>query len=400
MSISKSVRYQFSLGKKKFIFIFILMLIVLLCTVYWFYLDTEYTDNAQIEAHIVSLSARLPGQIVSVLVRDNQQVNVGDVLVELDKKDASIKLELARADLNSAQAQYKIAQEQLKCLKKTLKANFKQAWGGYRHSKIQAQIVNQTTAQMQAEQNAALSRLQLVESEFTRAKNLYDNHVISQSEYEHKQSQHTQALANYESSSSKLSQAKIGIEQAKSDVLASHGRLLAADTIQEQTHVAEEQVVLANTRVLQAESALRQSELNLSYLTIRAPISGVVSKRWVEVGQMVSSDRPLLMITSLEDVWVVANFKETQIKNIHPGQLAWVDVDASLMRIEGAVESISGASGARFSLFPPDNASGNFTKVVQRIPVIIRLHANQHVPILRPGMSVLVRVQTKKSQLL
>jgi membrane fusion protein, multidrug efflux system len=174
------------------------------------------------------------------------------------------------------------------------------------------------------------------------------------------------------------------------------GRLNAAETSPEQVASARAALSLAEARVKQMEAALKLADLNLAYTTVRAARRGVVSRRTVEEGQMVSPDRPLLAIVPLDDVWIVANFKEDQLAEMHPGQSATVRLDAYGRReLTGHVDSMAGGTGARFALLPPDNATGNFVKVVQRLPVLVRLDSADGVE-LRPGMSADVTVRTAK----
>jgi membrane fusion protein (multidrug efflux system) len=185
------------------------------------------------------------------------------------------------------------------------------------------------------------------------------------------------------------------VGNAQGGLQSARGRLVAAQSGPQRLEAARAQVELASARVDQAQAALDQAELNLSYASIRAETAGVVSRRNVEPGQLVSPDRPLLAIVVLDDVWVVANFKEDQLAGLKPGQRAQIEVDAFPDRtLRGTVDSLAGGTGARFSLLPPDNASGNFTKVVQRVPVLIRLEAHPGLE-LRPGLSALATVLTE-----
>ena len=215
------------------------------------------------------------------------------------------------------------------------------------------------------------------------------------------QAQYDAAKATLAEAEASLAQNRAHLENARASSLSSasgsesaRGHLLAAQAAPDQVEAQQAQVELSEARVAQAQAAVDQAELNLSYTKVTAAVSGVVSRRTVEVGQSASPDRPLLALIPLDDTWVVANFKEDQIARMKAGELARVSVDTFTHReLVGHVDSMAGGTGSRFSLLPPDNASGNFTKVVQRVPVLIRLDPHSDVT-LRPGLSASVTVMT------
>ena len=215
------------------------------------------------------------------------------------------------------------------------------------------------------------------------------------------QAQYDAAKATLAEAEASLAQNRAHLENARASSLSSasgsesaRGHLLAAQAAPDQVEAQQAQVELSEARVAQAQAAVDQAELNLSYTKVTAAVSGVVSRRTVEVGQSASPDRPLLALIPLDDTWVVANFKEDQIARMKAGELARVSVDTFTHReLVGHVDSLAGGTGSRFSLLPPDNASGNFTKVVQRVPVLIRLDPHSDVT-LRPGLSASVTVMT------
>lgn len=298
----------------------------------------ETTDDAQVEARIVNISARMSGQVQKVFITDNQVVKVGDPLVELDRTEWESKLAAAQADLIAARA---------------------------------------NLSSSESDVAAANSRLRLSEIELNRIRKLTKDGVVSQSELDTRQAQYDQAKAAYDQAMARLGGGK---SEKHSNELATPGAALA--------------------KVLQAEAALQLAKVNLSYATIVAPINGVVSRKNVEVGQMLAPMNSLLALVDLEDVWILANFKEDQMKNMKVGQAALIKVDSYPgKKFEGEVASIAAATGAKFSLIPPDNASGNFVKVVQRIPVLIHFKNNDNKPgsanVLRPGMSAFVSVTTR-----
>lgn len=359
----------------------------------------ESTDNAQVETHIVHISSRISEEVERVCVQDNQEVWPGDILLQLDHRMPQARVAAAQADLEIAQAQLLNSQQQFALLDKNIHANLKQAKGLVVQAVSSQLALNAASEQAQAEKRLAFSHLNLMGNEFQRAQQLFASSVITQAEFENRQAQYEQARAAYQASNAKLTQAREGITQAGGAALSADGRLQLAQTGSQQMLIAESQINAAQARVKQAQALLAQAELNLSYAAVRSPVHGIVSKRSVEAGQMASPERSLLAIASLDDMWVVANFKETQIARIRPGQAVDIEIDAWPERkLTGRVQSFAGASGAKFSLFPPDNASGNFTKVVQRIGVLIHFDKTltQSTALLRAGMSANVDVKVGK----
>jgi len=298
------------------------------------------TDDAQVEGRIVPVLARVAGYVADVNVRENQRVATGQLLVRLDDHEYTAKLAQAEADLRSA-----LAVE----------------GGGGQMGQAEAQIEAARAAVAQAEANATRAR-----DDAARMRQLAERGVISASQLE-------AATANAQAT-------EAGLDAARKQVLAAQASRTGA-----------------SARVDAARAARDRAALDLSYTRITAPADGVVSRKTVEVGQYVQTGQPLLSVVPENDVWVVANFKETEIRNVRPGDRAEVKVDAYPGRtFAGHVESLSPATGARFSLLPPDNATGNFTKVVQRIPVRIRMDGPlDTVHPLRAGMSVNATVTTK-----
>ena len=356
----------------------------------------ETTDDAQIESHVASVSPRVSGQVTRVLVQDNQRVQVGDVLVELDARDFDVRLKSARADLAAATAALQAAETTLSVTIKNADSSLVVARGGL----AQAAAVRGTTRaaieQARAEVVAAESRRALAQADFTRSESLLASGAVPQAEFDARKAAVEQAEAQVGQARARLTSAEANVDNSSGTIEAARGRLLAAQAGPEQVEAARAQVGLAKAHVDQAEAAVAQAELNLSYTKIRAELAGVVSRRSVEVGQLASPERPLLAVVALDDTWVVANFKEDQIAGMHPGEPATVTVDSlGGKKLTGHVDSLAGGTGSRFSLLPPDNASGNFTKVVQRVPVLVRLDPHPGSE-LRPGLSATVTVSTRQ----
>lgn len=353
----------------------------------------ESTDDAFVEAHVANVAPRIPGQVTKVLVTDNAHVKVGDVLVELDDKDAKVKVATAEADLLSAKANLVAFQTQLALTEKNVDANLRQARGGVVSASAMSGSSKAQIDQAKADVDAAQSRVDLAKIDLDRVKKLHDEGATPKAELDAKQATYDQAAAALAQARARQVSANEGVTNAAGSIETAQGRLIAAQAGPEQVAAAKAAVGVAEARVAQAEANLDQAKLTLSYTKILAQVDGVVSRRSVEVGQSVDPARPLMALTELHDVWIVANFKEDQIAHMKEGEKVTIKIDAFPGRtLTGHVDSLSGGSGARFSLLPPDNASGNFTKVVQRIPVLIRFDGVPNDVQLRPGMSTNVSV--------
>ncbi len=355
----------------------------------------ETTDDAQVEGRIMNVSPRISAQVARVLVQDNQVVREGDLLVELDKGDLQAKVDSARADLAASDAQLASARAQLALTEKNVDASVTQAKGGLAQAAASLTSSKAAIAQSDAEVEAARSRMALADLELKRVSALRAQGAIAQAQLDTAQSAFDTAKASFDQARAALESARAGTRGSSGGIVYAEGRLLAAMTGPQQLDAQRAAVALAEARVQQSAAALKIAELNLSYTEIRAPRGGEVSRRTVEVGQQVGPERALMAVVPLDDVWVVANFKEDQLRRMHPGQPVQVELDTYGSRKFAAhVDSVAGASGARFALLPPDNATGNYIKVVQRVPVLIRFDGDSHVE-LRPGMSADVVVDTR-----
>ena len=355
----------------------------------------ETTDDAFVESHVSNVAPRVQGQVLHVLVKDNQAVNAGDVLIELDDRDATARLHAAKADLESAEASLAAAKAQLTLAEHSVDAGLRQAKGGVTQAYALSGTTKASIDQARADLAAAKSRAALTGMELTRTQRLNKDGAVAQAELDRRQAEDDQAHAAIDQANARLAGATVGLQNAGGGVESAQGRLAAAQTGPDQVQVAAAQVDVAKARVDQAKAALEQAELNLSYMKVRAPSRGVVSRRTVEPGQLVDPNRPLLALTELDDSWIVANFKEDQIGELRVGQSATVTLDAfSGRKLSAHLDSFSGGTGSRFALLPPDNASGNFTKVVQRVPVLIRIDNKPQDIVLRPGLSAFVTVVT------
>jgi membrane fusion protein (multidrug efflux system) len=378
----------------------------------WLTAGRESTDDAQIDARVTQIAARVGGTITRVAVNDNQRVETGAVLIELDRRDYQVALDKAKAELADAEANALAAHSNVPITATTATSGVTTARGGIAQSQavvaaadkeVEAARSRVVTAQArvrEAETNAAKAA-----RDVDRFKGLLAKDEISQQQFDSAVSAAEAAKAAADSAKSQVAEAEAGIRVAESRLVQArageqqaHAELATAQTAPEQVTATKARASAADARVAQARANLAQAELNLEYTTVKAPAPGIVSKKGVTTGQVVQPGQPLLALVQIDDVWVTANFKETQLKNMRAGQRAKVEVDGLGGReFTGKVDSIAGATGARFSLLPPENATGNFVKVVQRVPVKIVLDGSQDPEkLLRPGMSVVPTVYTKQ----
>ena len=371
----------------------------------------ESTDDAQVDAHVTPIAARVGGAVIRVPIADNQQVNAGEVLVEIDPRDYQVALDKARAELADAEANALAAQSNVPITSAATTSNVVAARGGVEQAQggvsgaereLDAAHARLTTAQArlrEAEANAAKAA-----RDVERWRGLLAKDEISQLQFDSAVGAAEAQKAAADSARSQIVEAEAGIRvgesrlvQARAGEQQADAELHSAQTGPQQMTATKARAAAAEARVQQARAALAQAELNLQYTTVKAPVKGIVSRKSVEVGQIVQPGQPLMAIIPLDTVWVTANFKETQLTNLRPGQKAVITVDAyGGRKFNGHVESIAAATGARFSLLPPENATGNYVKVVQRVPVKIALDGGQDAEhLLRPGMSVVPTVYTR-----
>jgi membrane fusion protein (multidrug efflux system) len=359
-----------------------ILLLVAGAFIWHYYSVRESTDDAQIDGHINPISPRVTGTVLRVLHDDNEVVQAGDLLVELDPKDYEVAVDRARADLANAQANATAANVGVPLTQTTSSSQLVAADAGVKGAErdIESAKAKLNDAQaMYAKTSADLKRME---------------QLIAKDEISHQQ--YDAAVAANNSAKAQVDAATSAIASAESRAAQSQAQAEAARTVPEQLKVTRARAGAASAEVQRAISALAQAELNLKYTRIVAPVTGVLSKRSVEPGQTVQAGQPLFSIVNLDDIWTTANFKETQLRDMKVGQKAKIKVDAYGRDYNGTVESIGAATGARFSLLPPENATGNYVKVVQRIPVRIRFDKGQdpnHQ--LRPGMSAEPVVYTK-----
>ncbi|HVG91105.1 MAG TPA: HlyD family secretion protein [Alphaproteobacteria bacterium] len=359
-----------------------ILLLVAGAFIWHYYSVRESTDDAQIDGHINPISPRVSGTVLRVLHDDNEVVQAGDLLVELDPKDYEVAVDRARADLANAQANATAANVGVPLTQTTSSSQLVAADAGVKGAERDIESAK-------AKLNDAQANYAKTSADLKRMEQLIAKDEISHQQYD-------AAVAANNSAKAQVDAATSAIASAESRAAQSQAQAEAARTVPEQLKVTRARAGAATAEVQRAISALAQAELNLKYTRIVAPVTGVLSKRSVEPGQTVQAGQPLFSIVNLDDIWTTANFKETQLREMKVGQKAKIKVDAYGKEYNATVESIGAATGARFSLLPPENATGNYVKVVQRIPVRIRFDKGQdpnHQ--LRPGMSAEPVVYTK-----
>jgi membrane fusion protein (multidrug efflux system) len=380
------------------------VLIAIVGALWWYYAGRESTDDAQIDGTITQVAAQVSGTVIRVHVQNNQSVKAGAVLVEIDPRDYEAAVERAAAELASARASAEVAQIGVPIAHTETTSGMVTARGGVEQAQAGMATAEHEIAAARARVASAEATLRQREAEATRTgrdverlKALIEKEEIPQQQYDAAVAAADAAGAAAEAARASVAEAQtvIGVaearaQQARAGVEQARASLRNAQTAPQQLQATRAQATVAEGRVKQADAALAQAKLNLEHATVRAMTEGVVSRKTVEVGQIVSPGQPLLALVDLDDIWVTANFKETQLQHIRPGQRVRVSVDALGGRtFSGRVHSIAAATGARFSLLPPDNATGNYVKVVQRVPVKIVFDPGQDPEhALRPGMSV------------
>jgi membrane fusion protein, multidrug efflux system len=378
----------------------------------WNYYSTrESTDDAQIDGHIIPVSARVGGFVEKVLVEQNQEVKAGTVLCRIDPAEYRIAVEHAQADLADAQAAAQGAHTAVPITSVTTGSQLANAQAAAQVARAaidsgqkQIDAARAGAASMQAGLRQAESDYQNASQDLKRYQQLVVKDDISRQRYDAAVTKvHTTkaavdaAQAGVAAAEQSVAIAESNLAQAKARAAQAEAEVRSAGTAPQQVAVTEANANSAAAKVLLKQAALDQARLNLQYTVVTAPVDGVVGEKDVETGMNVQTAQPLLSIVPLNDIWVTANFKESQLRRMRPGQKAVITVDSyGGRKYSGYVESIAPATGEKFSLLPPENATGNYVKVVQRIPVRLRLdHGQDPQHLLRPGMSVTATVITR-----
>lgn len=376
-----------------------------------YYHNRVSTDDAQVDGDIYPIAAKIPGNIAEVLVDNNQEVKAGQVLVRIDPRDYQVRVDQAKAALALAESQVQAAEVGVPLTRETTRSGSSAA--DAQLSMAQADYDRAQLAHQQAEgpdlayaqANVAKSQAEFdkASADLERMRALVSKQEISQQQFDAYVAAAKIAESNLRAQKERLAAAErtVAISKAAQDAAQAgiqHARagVSEASANTKQVDIRTANLASSNAQVAQAKANLESAELQLSYTTITAPVDGVVTRKSVETGQVIQPGQGLLMVVPLKGTYVTANFKETQLAKVRPGQKAEIDVDMYGKTFTGHVDSIAGATGARFSLLPPENATGNFVKVVQRIPVKIVLDpVSEDGAILRPGMNVDATIITK-----
>jgi len=377
-------------------------LLLILVLVGWYWWDGrhwESTDDAQIDGHIYPISARVGGQVIKVNYDDGQFVHKGDVLVQIDPTDYKVSLDRAQADYLDAQANQLAAQAGVPIADVGSVSQIHSAGADVSGAQFGVIAAQKQVEAARAQVIEAEANAKKLNADVERYRTLLDKHEIAQQQFDQAIAAATAANATVDARKASLLAAQEQVRVAQSRVDQANAALRNAQITPKQVEATRAKAQAAAAQALRSKAALDQAQLNLGYTTIVAPVDGIVGKRGVQVGQNVSPGQDLMAIVPLRDIWVTANFKETQLAHMQPGQPVKVKVDTYGGRKWNAhVTSIGGATGAKYSLLPPENATGNYVKVVQRIPVRIDFDNNDrpdfnHDGLLRPGMSVVPDVK-------
>ncbi len=353
-------------------------------------LHNEETENSQLEANLIPILAKVGGYVTSVRVKDNQLVKAGDTIATIDDRELKIKVLQAEVALKNAEANLGLASSNAGTANFNINSS---------DANVQAQNASVSSAEsgiVTANENVAAQKIRVgrATADYERYKKLLEEKSITQQQFENAKAEKETAEALLKVAESQVATAGKSAEVVRKQLNAGSAQ---KNAVQSQLVTAQKQTNVAQTLVEQRKAELDLAKLNLSYCAIIAPESGEVSKKSVQLGQLVNAGQPLMTLVDNRNVWVVANFKETQIGKMHVGDKVNLSVDAYKgKKFEGTIESFAGATGGKFSLLPPDNSTGNFVKVVQRVPTKITIaNANDANAPLRPGMSVNVDVPVK-----
>jgi membrane fusion protein, multidrug efflux system len=377
---------------------------------YLYYHNRETTDDAQVDGHITPVASKIYGRVAEVLVKDNQAVKAGQVLVKIDAGDYQAALDQAKAALALAESEARSAGVDVPRTSENVASGTSSAQAqllGARAdlAKAQAAYEQAQTADLawaQANVDRSRANAELAKADLARYTPLMEKGEISKQQYDAAKANADAGASALTADEQRFAQAKRNVDITRAQLDAAKARVDEADAGVASAHADQKRVVMRSAdaqaklaAVDRARAALDAAQLNFSYTNIVAPVDGVATHKSVEPGQIVQAGQGLLVVVPLHDVWVTANFKETQLRNMKPGQKAYVKVDTYGKTFSGHLDSISGATGAVLSLLPPENATGNYVKVVQRIPVKVVLDPiSPDVAVLRPGMNVEATVVT------
>lgn len=374
----------------------ILVLLIVAAGWWWQARKYEETDDAQVDGNIYPISARISGQLSAVNVEEGQFVKAGTILAEIDSKDHEIAEERARAEYDDAFAEARAANSLVPVTRVGSSSEISTAQAEMARAQTQVTVAVKNVEQQRAKLVDAKAMAMTVNADLRRYSDLISKHEISQQEYDRAIAAADAANANVSGVEAAVISAEEQVNQARERVKESAANLENAQISPKNVSVVAARAKAAEAKVSRAHAALERAELDLSYTKIVAPVDGIIGRRAAQVGQNVQPGQDLVAVVPLNDVWITANYKEDQLALMRPGQDASIEVDTYGRKWHGKVTSIGGATGARYSLLPPENATGNYVKVVQRIPVRIDLTRDANKQgLLRPGMSVVPRVRVR-----
>jgi membrane fusion protein, multidrug efflux system len=382
------------------VLIALVALVVLASSVllYRYLVSWESTDDAQIDGYIYPVSSRVSGYVTRVLVDDNQYVEAGTVLVQLDPKDYEVAVANAKATLANDQASAAALRTSVPITSVNTSSQLSTAQADVDNAKAGLVAAERGFQAAQASLRQAEANDLKAQDDVTRYKPLAEKDEIPQRQYTQAVDSQKATAAAVEAARAAAAGAEQAVTQARARIAQAEAELQYAETQPQQISVQRSRAQSAEAETERAAAILQQAQLNLQYATVVAPVSGIVGRRSVQPGQNVAPGQQMMTIVPLDsqNIWVTANFKETQLKRMRPGEKAKISVDTYGRKYDGQVLNIAGASGARYSLLPPENATGNYVKVVQRIPVKIVFEKGQDPErLLRPGMSVEATVRVK-----
>ena len=376
-------------SRKKLIFLIVGLLVLVGGFFLWRYLGTyESTDDAQVDAHLYPVSARVSGYVVKVNVEDNQYVQKGAVLVEIDPADYEVALAQAKANLANAEATAQSLNITVPITSTSTESTLRFTASDIENANAGIVAAEKQLAAAHAQVEQAQANDVKAQDDLHRYKQLVDKREVAEQIYDQALAAAKSSTANVAAAEANESAAQQAVQQARSRLVQAQANHQSAQTGPQQVSSSKARARAAIADVEEKRAALAQAELNLQYTKIVAPVSGEVNKT-VVVGLNVQPGQQMLTVVPLQDVWITANFKETQLRKMRVGQKAEIHVDSSGKTFKGHVDSIAGATGPLFSLLPPENATGNYVKIVQRVPVKIVLEPGENKDLqLRPGMNV------------
>jgi len=385
-------------SRRRFIIIGVVAVLVVGALLFWWH-STYYedTDDASVDGHLVQISARVSGHVKYLYVNQNQYIDAGVRMLEIDPADYDTAVQQAQANLEAALANYEATRVNVPVININTGSNL-------RNASADLQSANSGVAQAEKQLDAAKARVAAAQANATKSKldlerytPLVQKDIISKQQYDAAVAAAQADEADVDEAQANLIAAQDAVRIAKDRVTQAQSSLNYAQTAPQQVAIQKAKADQAAGQVDQARAALAQAKLNRSYCEIYSPVAGIITTKSVEVGQNIGVGQALMTLVDLDDVWITANFKETQLRHMRVGQPATIHVDAYGRDYDGKVTEIGGATGSMLSLFPPENATGNYVKVVQRIPVRIDLtnpdEDKDHL--LRPGMSVEPKVRVK-----